>query len=444
MSSNSSTSVATSVSSTMPAPDIIDANIREKLEPYFTNKITELTNKEICNLFLYAKLSKHFEKPRNFYDHIMGVMNDFIKGCHLIANDLNERAGGSPLNVLVPGDSGFKIYLYLKNMKLCPNCNFIKFPISRAGFELPDVKKLLEDNVPSTIDNLVILDYIDKGSTIKEIIKLYMARALKGSLEIKQLSLVPEMLSELILTTIISKYISFSINTTDIKTISKSLTKLKDIKDLYNINIYDKIIKSEEIKNPSIIEVDEFEAKIKTMIDTESNEVYKISKKESSIPNDGFRYNRSRLFKFKYYIQLINYFSDDIVANYIYNSEKLLTRCQAGFTESKKEEFNYFGCNFFVYMACIVKNNMETIEKLPKCSICGIPCTNSCSKCKKVFYCSIEDQKLDWQIHKKICIPATAESTAEVESTAARRGGIYYDKYMKYKKKYLSLKLSIV
>jgi len=39
------------------------------------------------------------------------------------------------------------------------------------------------------------------------------------------------------------------------------------------------------------------------------------------------------------------------------------------------------------------------------CNICGLPCSKKCAKCKCVFYCSEEHQRLDWTHfkHKEIC-----------------------------------------
>lgn len=37
------------------------------------------------------------------------------------------------------------------------------------------------------------------------------------------------------------------------------------------------------------------------------------------------------------------------------------------------------------------------------CNHCGITCTNRCSTCKAVFYCSTEHQRNDWKVHKQCC-----------------------------------------
>jgi len=39
----------------------------------------------------------------------------------------------------------------------------------------------------------------------------------------------------------------------------------------------------------------------------------------------------------------------------------------------------------------------------PKCSECGKPATQRCSRCKNSWYCSRECQIKQWKAHKKIC-----------------------------------------
>lgn len=48
-----------------------------------------------------------------------------------------------------------------------------------------------------------------------------------------------------------------------------------------------------------------------------------------------------------------------------------------------------------------------------KCNKCGKEGNKRCSKCKKVFYCSIKCQKDDWKDHKVICKMICKEPVSE-------------------------------
>lgn len=53
------------------------------------------------------------------------------------------------------------------------------------------------------------------------------------------------------------------------------------------------------------------------------------------------------------------------------------------------------------------------------CGLCGVPASLKCSKCRCVYYCSVEHQKADWKSHKKVC---AAGCTAKFDkSTGAPR-----------------------
>jgi len=49
--------------------------------------------------------------------------------------------------------------------------------------------------------------------------------------------------------------------------------------------------------------------------------------------------------------------------------------------------------------------NTETELHYTDCSVCGVPMIKikRCSRCKKVYYCSVKCQKLDWKNHKIFC-----------------------------------------
>lgn len=51
------------------------------------------------------------------------------------------------------------------------------------------------------------------------------------------------------------------------------------------------------------------------------------------------------------------------------------------------------------------------LEILP-CQICGkTEATKRCARCKLVAYCGKEHQKVDWKVHRKICVPKDASSS---------------------------------
>ena len=44
-----------------------------------------------------------------------------------------------------------------------------------------------------------------------------------------------------------------------------------------------------------------------------------------------------------------------------------------------------------------------SIVEINYCKICNIETSLKCSRCKSIYYCSIEHQKIDWSIHKCEC-----------------------------------------
>ena len=58
---------------------------------------------------------------------------------------------------------------------------------------------------------------------------------------------------------------------------------------------------------------------------------------------------------------------------------------------------------------------MTTVNTDRQCSVVGCDSKSAsfrCSKCKKVYYCSSEHQKIDWKSHKKLCFtPAESKNS---------------------------------
>jgi len=51
---------------------------------------------------------------------------------------------------------------------------------------------------------------------------------------------------------------------------------------------------------------------------------------------------------------------------------------------------------------------MRVLDSLPqsgKCPVCETESRNRCTRCKKIFYCTVDHQKQDWKNHKATCTP---------------------------------------
>jgi hypothetical protein len=59
------------------------------------------------------------------------------------------------------------------------------------------------------------------------------------------------------------------------------------------------------------------------------------------------------------------------------------------------------------------------------CNVCGKVAYNVCSKCKLIFYCSKECQKIGWKTHKLVCIEKLTSAEANSEEIKARTQTIW-------------------
>jgi len=61
-----------------------------------------------------------------------------------------------------------------------------------------------------------------------------------------------------------------------------------------------------------------------------------------------------------------------------------------------------------------------------RCAFCYLSKTNlrRCSRCKTVFYCSIEHQKNHWSVHSKECVSASVAACTESTQKTASNGGM--------------------
>lgn len=51
------------------------------------------------------------------------------------------------------------------------------------------------------------------------------------------------------------------------------------------------------------------------------------------------------------------------------------------------------------------QEKIENVNRNRACFVCQKNSSLRCSKCKKIYYCSVECQKQDWHSHKLICRP---------------------------------------
>jgi len=446
------------------------------LDPFLKNKYDGISKGEIEGLLQYIKTTKYFGDMKIF----MNTMMDFIKGSSLIARKLDSLSVGKRLDVIIPGDSGFKTSQYLKQMKMCSNCNFIEFPISREGIELPEVKALLEARLPPTLDNILILDYIEQGTTIRKIIDFYDEKIKGKSLDSKYQPVIENMLTELNIVSFIKKYITANLNK-------------PFIRDIIKAKMIDRISKAYELQFAAVKKLPSFSSdlsKLKRDIQPRlMEELGKMITEESKrvivgedIVNDNLRYDRLKYFPdFKNILQIEDYYDDYIVAQ-LADAERYDTRCQPYFNSKGMLANNDFGCRLFIYIACIFK--MYTRDFL---EILSSKSTAS-AKEGSVAAASVKEGSVGFTVEEKSSNSSSssasrptitkismgrfisiigssgsgglpAKSTAiqrlkealgadwsdqieaeAIESIGKLSGGGYYDKYMKYKKKYLALK----
>ena len=52
-----------------------------------------------------------------------------------------------------------------------------------------------------------------------------------------------------------------------------------------------------------------------------------------------------------------------------------------------------------------MSSSVSQINNQRSCQLCTNLTTKKCSRCKKIFYCSVKCQKSDWKVHKLNCSP---------------------------------------
>lgn len=142
-------------------------------------------NKNITIIDDYKLLTKEqyfelidfgYEKGFYWYD----VPEHFIDGCDKLEKylfELKNTKNVSSLYILCPGDSPYKIIKYFEKLSFCKFCNFVSFPFSRPFSNSyqneynPEITfNYLKNYIPNDFSNLIIMDSINIGKTIRMIL----------------------------------------------------------------------------------------------------------------------------------------------------------------------------------------------------------------------------------------------------------------------------------
>ena len=433
-----------------------DPSLKENpiLIPFFEKRL-ELSEKELTDIIYFSiKLGIFLEA------NMVNLLDDFQKGCHLIIEILNRiSAERGNITILVPGDSGSKISKYIQATGLCPRCNFLEFPFSSEIFHpaiqqnanVKEYWKQLDILIPNIdLTNIIFLDVIYQGNSLHHIKEfIFQQKIDKKLISSANQKIKIDIHNELLMNRDIGKYI-----------LQVPGYKLVDLVDQSVGYIREKI------------------ANIKTLLDSSSVDpthrriIHKILDDElgikESAPNkdaiiaklDYLRNNRT--VPVRNIINIQPYFNDSF-GNLI-NAEEYNSRCNAKIVPARlyakpQQFFDSFNCDLFIYIALLFrryKDQIDVIIRKPKCKCCGLlENLKLCAGCNKVYYCNEKCQTADWKSHKKVCkllSGQTASSAAASSAAPSGKGasgaapsgkGGYYEKYMKYKQKYLQLKALI-
>jgi hypothetical protein len=445
-----------------PLPQIdADKLAHPFLKPFFEKRDDyKLSLDELKNIIKYC----YFFFKGNFF---LIEFELFTHRFNFIANYLNKLAQTRDiLYVLVPGDSGSKISKYIQILNLCPKCRFFDYPLSRELFE--EKNDIYWDNLELLIPNfnlsdLVIIDYIQTGrNLIKMVEKIFNERKIrKGIIPETNLPIVKKIIDEIIY----CKERDFlfdgigPINEDDIN---------KNLIIKYNGSIeYVSSPRSGIPENykPLVVKILDQELKIIT-------ENKNLDEKISLNINEIDDILLGRISGVDHIIDLNILFNYDNYLNpFIGHAEFYNARCQPKMVTPvfpPVEHFDIFGCDFFVYLLIIYSNNkdsfIENYELIGK-SIIG---DDKEKKIKELINVEgIDDPELSLEDLMKIISTAVggagskltksfvleklrelkiSKLSKEAEAyvkTLEIEGG-YYNKYLKYKEKYLALKKQIL
>lgn len=156
----------------MTSAQVNYAQIRSKLVTSMRDNKYDFTDNEVKQFIIYMNLQQYFKNPAEEYV-------DFRNACLKLVNMLNSKqqdTNGKKLYVIAPGDSPFRLIYFIMKLKLCPNVEFIIFPLSDMVTNMYEksVMVYIESYLPEVdcfdSTQFVLLDYIARGSTIYAIL----------------------------------------------------------------------------------------------------------------------------------------------------------------------------------------------------------------------------------------------------------------------------------
>lgn len=153
---------------------------KDYLDKYFEEFKINVNWDEFKKINLYA---------RDYYRYLTTEQIEyFIFNVKRCIKKLNNLSINNKKYVLAPGDSCSKIVLYIEKLNLCPNCKFMLFPLSNIKIKNKNTIKYIESFIPNDFSNLIIMDYILTGSSLKVLIEALKSKLNKYPTEKNKLT----------------------------------------------------------------------------------------------------------------------------------------------------------------------------------------------------------------------------------------------------------------
>jgi hypothetical protein len=143
----------------------------EYLKFYYNNYQGSFANSKTNT---YSDYLKYLEKKKSESVKINYTNLYFFEASERLEKCLDfiyKKRNNKKLIVLCPGDSPYKFLRFFQLLSKCTFCDFISFPFSTPDkYDKEHTYEYLKEYIPDNYDNLVIMDSISKGTTIKMII----------------------------------------------------------------------------------------------------------------------------------------------------------------------------------------------------------------------------------------------------------------------------------